>query len=207
MKSQTEMKTMLVAFSTAALILGCLLPRFIYRAAAVRKSSSASSLFWQPNEFEAIVAVTFNGTIVSLDSWTAVKELKGNAKRVRVGEERNLQHVRSGDHIFARYQQIVTIRKMRPGETIPPSSVIEAIPLGQLTQPFGGGFTRQVILVGSIAAISRNGQQIAFRTLHGFSETLDVANSTEPVEFTLGERIVVTFSQTLVLSLDQQARR
>jgi hypothetical protein len=199
------MKTMLVAFSTAALILGCLLPRFIYRAAAVRKGSSPSPLFWQPNEVKAAVAVTLNGTVVSLDSWTAVKELKGSAKRVRLGEESNLQRVRSGDHVVARYQQIVTIRKMRPGEAIPPTSVIETIPLGQLTRPFGGGFTRQVTWVGSIAA--RNGQQIAFRTLHGLNETLDVANPADSEKFALGEPIVVTLSQTLVLSLDDEARR
>jgi hypothetical protein len=133
------MKTASLALAKFAIILVCCISPTLGNKLIVRQLRSGAPAFgFYTSELSSDTAVTLRGEIASVDRWTALKEFKGNGVTYEITDGQNSPGVKVGEHVTARYYQTVTIRTRKPGETVGWASVMEAIPVAKLGEPFQG---------------------------------------------------------------------
>jgi hypothetical protein len=150
--------------------------------------------------------LTAHCQVVSVDPVSrliTVRGPKGGEVRLEVRDPKKLEGIKAGDRFLVRYIEAVHIRKGRADESIPAVSlkagVLQAQP-GHLS----GGLARKQTLVAIVEAIDESDQEVTLRGPDGSLETVMVDNPESLKSIKSGDRIVITNSQALVLSLEKE---
>ena len=152
--------------------------------------------------------VTIHGKIVSVNRSKKLVTLEGpNGKQVtlQVYNPYNLAAAKPGEPFVAKFYEIVTIRKLLAGESLPPASlaagIISATP-GQIPSAVVG---TRVQLIVTVDAIDKNKKTITVQGPDGAAETVSVANPANLKYVKVGEKIVITLSKVVAIALETES--
>jgi len=151
--------------------------------------------------------VTIHGKIVAVDRTKKLVTLEGpSGKKVtlEVKNPYNLEAAKPGEPFVARFYEIVTIRKKRPGETIPAVALDEGIVSAAPGQTPGAAVGRSVRVVATIVAINKTKKTVDLQGPNGVVETVNVANPTNLKHVKVGNDIVITLTKVTAISLDKE---
>jgi hypothetical protein len=151
--------------------------------------------------------VTIHGKIVAVDRDKKLVTLEGpNGKKItlEVKNPYNLAAAKPGEPFVARFYEIVTVRKKRPGESIPAvvldAGIVSAMP-GQTPGAAVGG---SVQVVATIVAINKSKKTVDLKGPDGVVETVKVANPANLRHVKVGTDLVITLTKVTAISLDRE---
>jgi hypothetical protein len=151
--------------------------------------------------------VTIHGKIVAVDRDKQLVTLEGpNGKKVtlEVRNPYNLAAAKPGEPFVARFYEIVTIRKKRPGESIPAvvldAGIVSAMP-GQTPGAAVGGSLQ---VVATIVAINKKQKTVDLKGPDGVVETVNVANPANLKHVKVGTDLVITLTKVTAISLERE---
>jgi hypothetical protein len=151
--------------------------------------------------------IIIHGKIVAVDRDKKLVTLEGPEGRkvtLEVLNPYNLAAAKPGEAFVAKFYEIVTIRKKRPGESIPSVSVAQGIVSATPGQIPGAAVGNSIQLVATIVAINRQLKTVDLQGPDGAVETVKVANSANLRHVKIGNDIVVTLTKVTAISLDRE---
>ena len=152
--------------------------------------------------------VSVHGKIVSVNRAKKLVTLEGpNGKKVTVHvyNPYNLAAAKRGEPFVAKFYEIVTIRKMRRGESLPAASLAEGIVSAAPGQTPGAAIGTTVQLSVTVDAIDKDKETIAVKGPDGRVETVKVANPANLKYVKVGDEIVITLSNVVSIWLEKES--
>jgi len=152
--------------------------------------------------------VTIHGKVVSVNRSKKLVTLEGpNGKQVtlQVYNPYNLAAAKAGEPFVAKFYEIVTIRKLMPGESLPPASLAGGIVSATPGQTPSAAVATRVQLIVTVDAINKNKKTITVRGPDGTAETVSVANPANLKYVKVGEKIVITLSRVVAIALETES--
>lgn len=156
----------------------------------------------------AASVVTVHGKIVSVDQENKLVTLEGpNGKQVTLHAYNpyNLAAVKAGDPFVAKFYEIATIQKLAPGQSPPAPSLTQGIVSAVPGQIPGAALTSQYRFTVTVDAINKSDKAISIKGPDGVVEVVKVANPEVLDQVQVGEHIVVTLTDAVVVALDKEA--
>jgi len=156
----------------------------------------------------AASVVTVHGKIVSVDQEKKLVTLAGpNGKQVtlHVYNPYNLAAAKAGEPFVAKFYEIATIQKLAPGQSPPAPSLTQGIVSAAPGQTPGAALGSQYQFTVTIDAIDKNNKAISIKGPDGVVDEVDVANPEILDQVQVGEQIVVTLTDAVVVALDKEA--
>jgi hypothetical protein len=156
----------------------------------------------------AATVVTVHGKIVSVDRENKLVTLQGPGGKqltVHAYNAYNLAAAKPGDPFVAKFYEIATIRKLMPGESPPPASLAQGIVSAAPGQTPGGAIGRQIQFVVTLDAINKSRKTVSVEGPDGAAETVKVSNPENLDRVQVGEKIVVTLTDVIAISLDKES--
>jgi hypothetical protein len=150
------------------------------------------------DELHFVSVLTLNGEVVAIDPTSLLITLKtpqGRTSTLEVRSEKDLEAIKQGDRITARYVEGAQIDKGRGG--VPIASLNEGI--GEA--PSGKGHP----LVLSVESIDAINQEVTLKGPDGSLETIEVANPEHLRGIKVGDQVVITHAESLALSLEKSS--
>lgn len=151
--------------------------------------------------------VTIHGKIVAVDRDKKLVTLEGpNGKKVtlEVKNPYNLAAAKPGEPFVARFYEIVTIRKKRPGESIPAVVLDAGIVSAMPGQTPGAAVGRSLQVLATIVAINKHEKTVDLKGPDGVVETVNVANPANLRHVKVGTELVITLTKVTAISLDRE---
>lgn len=149
--------------------------------------------------------VTIHGKIVSVNRAKRLVTLVGPDRKQVTVHVYNLAATKPGAPFVAKFYEIVTVRKKRPGEALPAASlaegVVSAVP-GQIPGAVAGS---SVQLVVTVDGVSRHKETITVEGPDGKPETVNVANPTNLRYVKVGDQIVITLTNVVAIALESDS--
>jgi hypothetical protein len=105
----------------------------------------------------------------------------------------------------ARFYEVVTIRKQKPGESIPYVKLAEGVSSAFPGETPGAAVGSSVQVVATIVAINMSKKTIDLKGPDGFVETVNVSNPSNLRHVKVGNDIVITLTKVMAISLDKEA--
>jgi hypothetical protein len=152
--------------------------------------------------------VTIHGKIVSVNRSKKLVTLEGpNGKQVtiQVYNPYNLAAAKAGEPFVAKFYEIVTIRKLMPGESLPPASLAEGIISATPGQTPSAAVGTRVQLIVTVDAIDKNKKTITVQGPDGAAETVSVANPANLKYVKVGEKIVIALLKVVAIALETES--
>jgi hypothetical protein len=149
--------------------------------------------------------VTVHGKVVSVNRAKKLVTLEGpDGKQVtiHVYNPYNLAAAKAGLPFVAKFYEIVTVRKLLAGESLPAASVAEGIIGAVPGQTPGAAAGTRIQIVVTINAINMDKKTIEVKGPDGSLETVSVANSVSLKHVKVGEKIVVTSTNVVAIALE-----
>ena len=100
--------------------------------------------------------------------------------------------------------EIVTIRKQKPGESIPSVTLVEGIASAVPGETPGAAVGTSVQIVATIVAINRSKKTVDLKGPDGVVETVNVAHPSNLRHVKVGTDIVITLTKVMAISLDKE---
>jgi hypothetical protein len=154
--------------------------------------------------------IVIHGKIVSVDRQKKLVTLEGpNSKQVslHVYDPYNLAAAKPGETLVARFYEIATLHQLAPGQSPPAPSLAQGIVSAVPGQTPGAAFGSQLQFAVTVDAIDKNDKAISLKGPDGVVEVVDVANPETLDQVKIGEHIVVTLTDAVVIKLDKAGSR
>jgi hypothetical protein len=151
--------------------------------------------------------ITIHGKIVSVNRVKKLVTLQGpHGKTITlyVRNPYNLKSAKPGESFVARFYEIVTIRKQKPGESIPSVTLVEGIASAVPGETPGAAVGTSVQIVATIVAINRSKKTVDLKGPDGVIETVNVAHPSNLRHVKVGTDIVITLTKVMAISLDKE---
>src|SRR5258708_13786288 len=153
-------------------------------AAPIANANPPTAMATQPSQEHLIgmgseTVVTVHGKILSVNRSKKLVTLEGPRSKtvpVHVYNPYNLEAAKAGAPFIAKFYEIVTIRKLLPGESLPPASLAEGIVSAAPGLVPGAVAGTQAQMVVTIDSIDRDKKTVGVEGPDGSIETVSVAN-------------------------------
>jgi len=156
----------------------------------------------------AASVITVQGQIVSVDQDKKLVTLRaddGKQVTLHAYNPYNLAAAKPGERFVAKFYEIATIQKLAPGQSPPTASLTAGIISAAPGQIPGVALGSQLQFAVTIDAIDKNDKAISIKGPDGVVEDIDVSNPEALDQVQVGEHIVVTLTDAVVIALDKEA--
>jgi hypothetical protein len=156
----------------------------------------------------AETVVTVHGKIESVDSANRLVTLQGpNGKSLTltVINPYNLESVRAGDPFVVQFTETISIVEKGPSEKPAVATLREGLWTAKPGEAPGAVAVQQTQLVVVIAAIDAATHRVALRAPDGSTETVHVSNPETLKGVQVGDRIVITRTESVAIALDRES--
>jgi hypothetical protein len=182
-------------------------------AAPIANSTPPPAMAMPPSQEHLIgmgseTVVTVHGKIVSVNRATKLVTLEGPRGKqvtIHVYNPYNLEAAKAGAPFVAKFYEIVTIRKLLPGESLPAASLTEGIVSAAPGLVPGAVAGSQTQLVVTIDAIDKDKKTVAIEGPDSSVETVNVANPANLKHVKVGDKIVVTLTNVVAIALEPES--
>jgi len=150
--------------------------------------------------------VTFSVEAVNVEKrLITLKGPEGNVGEFEVGEQvQRLAEIKPGDKLNAEYKvgAVAELREPTAEEKSAPALEVVAGERGTSEAPPAGGIARAVRVVTTIDALDKTNQTLTVKGPEGNTVTVHVEDPTMFDHLAIGQSIVVTFAESLALSVE-----
>ena len=150
--------------------------------------------------------VNLTGTVEAVDLANRVVTIKGSKGKIvdlKVGEEaKNLDQVKVGDKVVAKYYESIAYRLMKPGEAegVKAEQAVAGAKPGEVP---AGAIANQVTVTATIEAISPKKTYVTLKGPDGKAVDVKVMDPKNVENLKVGDKVVITYTQALAIALDK----
>jgi len=182
-------------------------------AAPIANSTPPAAIATPPSQEHLIgmgseTVVTVHGKIVSVNRSKKTVTLEGPRGKqvtIHVYNPYNLETAKAGAPFVAKFYEIVTIRKLLPGESLPAASLAEGIVSAAPGMVPGAAAGTRAQMVVTIDSIDKDKKTVAVEGPDGSVETVSVANPANLKHVKVGDKIVVTLTNVVAIALEPES--
>lgn len=177
------------------------------------KSASAAAVAETPLAFEETVDVSVTAKVKAIDYATRVVTLKGtDGHEVTMVVDKSvarLNEVRVGDDVKAQYRAVILaeLRSPTPEESANPMAMVTFAGRSPTGATPSGGVGQAMRVVTTVEAVDVPNMRVTLRGPMGETEVIRGRNPENIKRLRVGETIVITFAESLALSLEKIAPR
>ena len=191
----------LVVTLSSILILGL---GFNYSAWA----QSAAPEAGQTEGVGSATVVTVHGKIVDVNAAKKLVTLEGPAGRkvtLYVRNPDNLKAAKVGEPFAARFYEVTSIRKKKPGENVQSASVSAGIWTANPGGVPGGSRAVQITLLVTVDAIDEAKGTVTVKAADGTTETVKARNPQNLKQLKVGDELVISLYRGIAISLQKES--
>jgi hypothetical protein len=151
--------------------------------------------------------VTFHGKIVGVERGRKLVTLEGPEGRrvtVYVQNPDNLRAAKVGDPFAARFYDIVTVRKKRPGENVQNATTVGVWTTNPLGVPGGSRAQLTTVLV-TVDAINEANGTVTVKAADGTTQTVKARNPQNLKLIKVGDELVIGIYRAVAISLSKES--
>ena len=173
--------------------------------------SEKTSIASEPGKAAGVRKVQISAQVVSIDKATrtlTLKGPKGNVFDVVAGEEvKNFDQITVGDLVVARYLEALTLElKKSPAAGTGDVSVREGAGKAKQGERPAVAGARQIALVAEVTGVDPRNSTITLKGPKGNEVTLSVRNPDQFKVVKKGDKVDVTYTEALALSVEPAAK-
>jgi len=154
--------------------------------------------------------VTLTGTVEAVDlanRVVTIKGSKGKTVNLKVGEEaKNLDQVKVGDRVVAKYYESIAFQLAKPGEAegVKVKQGVAAAKPGELPAAV---MANQVTVTATIEDISPKKTYVTLKGPDGKTVDVKVRDPKNLEKIKVGDQVVITYTQALAIALDKPKKK
>jgi hypothetical protein len=170
-------------------------------------SPAATSSPGSTEGVRSITVITIHGKVAEVDRAEKLVTLEGpNGGRVTVRVENpyNLKAAKVGEPVVVRYYEVVTIRKKKPGETMPTASLQGGIATAKPGGVPGAVAELQGSLLVTVDAIDEAKGTVTVKAPDGTVERVKARNPQNLKRLKVGDELVITLARAIAVSLKKE---
>jgi hypothetical protein len=173
--------------------------------------TAAAVVTSEPGKAAAVSAVQVSAKVVAIDKATRVVTLKGpqgKAFDIVAGDQvKNFDQIKVGDAVVARYMESLTLELQPKGKAANDDvTVREGVAQAKPGERPAAGGARQVTLVAKVTAVDPQAGTITLTGPKGKAVPLKVQNPDQFKVVKVGDRVEVTYTEALALSVEPAAK-
>jgi hypothetical protein len=152
--------------------------------------------------------ITVHGQIVNVDRGRKLVTLEGPAGRrvtVYVRNPYNLTAAKVGEPFAARFYEVITIRKKKPGENLQGGSLSEGVWTARPGGVPGGSRAMLVRLPVTVDAIDEANQTVTVKAGDGTTETVKARYPQALKRLKVGDELVISLYRGVAVSLQKES--
>jgi hypothetical protein len=154
--------------------------------------------------------VTLTGTVEAVDMANRVVTIKGSKGRtidLKVGEEaKNLDQVKVGDKVVAKYYESIAFRLKKPGEAAGVKTE-EAMATAKPGEVPAAVLANQVTVTATIQDISPKKTYVTLKGPDGKTVDVKVKDPKNVEKLKVGDQVVITYTQAFAIALDKPEKK
>jgi len=179
-----------------------------YVALAQTGKPAKASAQAKPEGVGYATAVIVHGKIAAVNRTKKLVTLEGPEGRkvtLKVENPYNLKAAKVGEPVVARFYEIVTIRKKKPGESIPSASLKQGILTAKPGAVPGAVAEQQLGLVVAVTAIDEAHGTVTVKGPDGTTETVKARDPKNLKLIKVGDDLVVSVARAVAISLEKES--
>jgi hypothetical protein len=195
-------KRLAVLLSAILILVG-----FNYGAWAQAAAPEAESTQTELEGVGSVTVVDFHGKIVDVDTGRKLVTLEGSEGRrttVWVQNPDNLRAAKVGEPFAARFYDIVTIRRKKPGENVQSATTVGVWTTNPLGVP-GGSRAQQTTALVTVDAIDQANGTVTVKAADGTTQTVKARNPQNLKRLKVGDELVVVNYRAVAISLRKES--
>ena len=203
------------AIVLSAIVCGALAGCASEKSSAARATPPPPTVQTQVTEGPGSVSetelTTLRVTVVSVDYGArivTVRGPKGKVVELKVGDQvQNLAQVKPGDQVVAKYYESVAIEVKKPGAVQPGATEASGIKRAAPGEKPSGMAARTQTVVATILHIDRATQMVKLKGPSGKVVEVHVKDPERLERVKKGDRVEITYTEALMISVDAVAKR
>jgi hypothetical protein len=179
-----------------------------YGVSAQESSPAATPAQTRPEGVVSATVVTVHGKIAKVNKASKLVTLEGPEGRkvtLKVENPYNLEAAKVGEPFVVRFYEVVTIRKKRPGESVPSASLKDGITTASPGGVPGAVGEQHVSLLVSVGAIDEANGTVTVKGPDGTVETVKARDPKNLKRLKVGDELVVSVSRAIAISLQKES--
>ena len=194
-----------------ALVIGAVVP-----GAALGAGSAPPPMFAQAKSDQGAApkrqesaAMTVRGTVEAIDKEKQTVTLKGPRRSLtlRVRDPQKLEAIMVGDPVVGTYYESIMIELKKPGEATPGMTTQQATATSKPGETPAGAIAQQVTVTATITGIDKKAQTATIKGPEGDSVTVKARDPKNLDKVKVGDKVEITYTEALVISLDKPAKK
>jgi hypothetical protein len=180
----------------------------VLNAGAQAQSDKGAESTTKPEGVTSATVLTLHGKIVDVNKAKKLVTLEGPEGRkvtLNVQNPYNLEAAKIGAPVVARFYEVVTIRKKKPGEEVPSVSLKEGIVTARPGGLRGAAASQQASVVVSVVAKDTSNGTVTVKGPDGSMETVKARDPKNLSRLNVGDELVVSVSRALAISLEKES--
>jgi len=178
------------------------------RGAWAQSAPPAASPEASPEGVMSGTVVTVHGKIASVNKAKKLVTLEGpegNKVTLNVENPYNLNAAKVGAPFVARYYEVITIRKKKPGESVQSASLSGGIATAKPGGVPGATGELHLTLLVSVEAIDQANGTVTVKAADGTTETVKPRNPQNLKRLKVGDQLVIGLSHAIAISLEKES--
>ena len=155
----------------------------------------------------AATVLTIHGTVTAVDKaekLVTIQVPSGQKYTLKVDNPYNLDAAKEGVGVVVRYYEVVSVRKKKPGESLPALSVSGGVVTAKAGGLPGAVAEEQVNAVVSVVQVDEAAGTVTIKGADGSIETAKARNPKVLSHLKAGDDLVITSSRATAIALDKE---
>ncbi len=155
----------------------------------------------------AATVLTIHGTVTAVDKaekLVTIQVSDGRNYTLKVDNPYNLEAAKVGTGVVVRYYEVVSVRKKKPGESLPSLSVSGGVVTAKAGGTPGAVAEEHLNAVVSVVQVDKANGTVTIKGADGSIETAKANNPKVLSRLKAGDDLVITTSRATAISLDKE---
>jgi len=173
----------------------------------VLAETTAPSSAGDAEGIRAATVLTIHGTVTAVDKAEKLVTIQvpgGQKYTLKVDNPINLDAAKEGVGVVVRYYEVVSVRKKKPGESLPALSVSGGVVTAKAGGLPGAVAEEQVNAVVSVVQVDQASGTVTIKGADGSIETAKARNPKVLSHLKAGDDLVITSSRATAIGLDKE---
>jgi hypothetical protein len=175
--------------------------------ALAQTDATASAGAANSEGIRAATVLTIHGTVTAVDKaekLVTIQVTDGRKYTLKVDNPYNLDAAKVGAGVVVRYYEVVSVRKKKPGESLPSLSVTGGVVTAKAGGVPGAVAEEHLKAVVSVVQVDKANGTVTIKGADGSIETAKANNPKILSHLKAGDDLVITTSRATAISLDKE---
>jgi hypothetical protein len=174
---------------------------------SARAEATAPTSTGDAESLRAATVLTIHGTVTAVDKAEKLVTIQvpdGRKYTLKVDNPYNLDAASVGTGVVVRYYEVVSVRKKKPGESLPSLSVNGGVVTAKAGGVPGAVAEEHLNAVVSVVQVDKADGTVTIKGVDGSIETAKANNPKILSRLKAGDDLVITTSRATAISLDKE---